>query len=137
MRTGVGSVRLHSYRPAFKKEEQKALDAIESTFRQASFSVPQEKEALARSGVNQERARQLLLVLLREGKLVKVSTELIFHHSTIDELKQILKQRQGRRFSVVDFKGWTNISRKYAIPLLEFMDRQRITRREGDLRVIL
>jgi selenocysteine-specific elongation factor len=41
------------------------------------------------------------------------------------------------RFTVPDFKEWTGVSRKYAIPLLEFLDRQRITRREGDTRVIL
>jgi selenocysteine-specific elongation factor len=130
-------VRLRSFRPAFKEDERKALDAIESTFRQAGLSVPPEKEALARSGINPERARQLLQALLREGKLVRVDMELIFHHTAIDELKRILRQHQGQRFSVVDFKGWTNISRKYAIPLLEFTDRQRMTRREGDLRVIL
>jgi selenocysteine-specific elongation factor len=45
--------------------------------------------------------------------------------------------RKGTRFGVADFKEWTSVSRKYAIPLLEFLDRERVTRREGDSRVVL
>jgi selenocysteine-specific elongation factor len=38
---------------------------------------------------------------------------------------------------VPEFKSWTNISRKYAIPLLEYLDRQHVTRRDGDARIVL
>jgi selenocysteine-specific elongation factor len=48
-----------------------------------------------------------------------------------------LAAQKGSRFSVPEFKEWTQISRKYAIPLLEYLDRQRVTRREGDARVVL
>ena len=49
----------------------------------------------------------------------------------------MLAARKAERFSVGAFKEWTGISRKYAIPLLEFLDRERITRREGDVRLVL
>jgi selenocysteine-specific elongation factor len=52
-------------------------------------------------------------------------------------LRQLLTARRGQRFSVPEFKEWTGISRKYAIPLLEFLDREKVTRREGDGRVVL
>jgi selenocysteine-specific elongation factor len=52
-------------------------------------------------------------------------------------LRRTLAERKGARFSVPEFKDWTGVSRKYAIPLLEFLDRERITRREGDSRIVL
>ena len=49
----------------------------------------------------------------------------------------MLSQHKGARFSVAEFKDWTGVSRKYAIPLLEWLDRERLTRRDGDSRVVL
>ena len=94
-------------------------------------------EVLARSGVETGRARTILQLLLREKKLVRISEDLVFHPSALDALRQLLAPRQGVRFSVPEFKDWTGISRKYAIPLLEFLDREHVTRREGDQRVVL
>jgi selenocysteine-specific elongation factor len=55
----------------------------------------------------------------------------------VDALRQTLATRKGVRFSVADFKDWTGVSRKYAIPLLEYLDREHLTRRDGDARVVL
>jgi len=52
-------------------------------------------------------------------------------------LSRLLAARRGTRFNVTAFKEWTGVSRKYAIPLLEYLDRERMTRREGNERVIL
>jgi selenocysteine-specific elongation factor len=52
-------------------------------------------------------------------------------------LRARLAARQGERLSVAQFKDLAGISRKYAIPLLEYLDRERVTRREGDQRVVL
>jgi selenocysteine-specific elongation factor len=62
---------------------------------------------------------------------------LVFHGEAIAALKVSLASRKGTRFAVGEFKDWTGVSRKYAIPLLEFLDRERVTRRDGDQRVIL
>jgi selenocysteine-specific elongation factor len=94
-------------------------------------------EVLAKSGVEPARARSLLQILLRSRKLVKIGDDLVFHYTALATLKQLLAPRQGARFSVPQFKDWTGISRKYAIPLLEYLDRERVTRREGDTRVVL
>jgi selenocysteine-specific elongation factor len=76
-------------------------------------------------------------MLLRDRRLVRVSDELVFHASAIQSLRDLLHEKKGRRFAVPEFKDWTGISRKYAIPLLEYLDRERITRRDGDARVVL
>jgi selenocysteine-specific elongation factor len=130
-------IRLASHRLALKQDEEQALSQIESLFRAAGLAVPSTPEVLAKSGVEAARARSLLQVLLRNRKLMRVGEDLVFHAAAIDSLKQMLAARKGQRFSVPEFKEWTGVSRKYAIPLLEFLDRERVTRREGDARIVL
>ena len=72
--------------------------------------------------------------MLRDRRLVRVSDELVFHASAMQSLRSLLAQKKGQRFAVPEFKDWTGVSRKFAIPLLEYLDRERITRRDGDFR---
>jgi selenocysteine-specific elongation factor len=84
-----------------------------------------------------KKARGLLEALIKNQKLARVSEDMVFHAEVIAHLRKSLAAHKGRRFSVPEFKSWTNISRKYAIPLLEYLDHQRVTRRDGDTRVVL
>lgn len=121
-------------------EEVKAKDQIEAAFSAAGLEVPSLKEVLAKLAIETRRAERLLQILLREKKLVRVSPDLIFHRQALAELKEKLwsyKKSKGERISVPGFKELTGITRKYAIPLLEYLDRERVTRRAGDERVIL
>jgi selenocysteine-specific elongation factor len=131
------TVRLASHKVALKQDEAEATGRIEAAFRAAGLAVPSMQEVLAKSGVEAGRARTLLQMLLRDRRLVRVSEELVFHTSAIQSLRDLLLQKKGRRFAVPEFKDWTGISRKYAIPLLEYLDREHITRRDGDARVVL
>jgi selenocysteine-specific elongation factor len=130
-------VRLATHRIALKVDESAATEKIERLFREAGLAVPATADVLASSGIEPARARSLLQILLRERKLLKINEELIFHATAIDALRGILEARTRTKFSVADFKTWTGISRKYAIPLLEFLDREHVTRREGDMRIVL
>ncbi len=130
-------LRMSSHRVAFREDETEASRRIEAAFEQAGLAVPPLAEVLAKSGVEAARARTLLQMLLRDRKLVKVAEGLLFHASAIDHLHATIAAHRGARFSVPEFKDWTGISRKYAIPLLEFLDRQKVTAREGDMRVVL
>jgi selenocysteine-specific elongation factor len=121
-------------------EEAKAKDQIEAAFASAGLQVPAVGEVLAKLAMEAKRAERLLQILLREKILVRVSTELIFHSKALSQLKERLatfKKSKGERISVPTFKELTGITRKYAIPLLEYLDRERVTRRAGDDRVIL
>jgi len=131
------TVRLASHKIALKQDEAEASAKIESAFRDAGLAVPALNEVLAKSGVEPARARTILQLLLRDKKLVRVSDELVFHASAIQSLRNLLGPKKGKKFAVPEFKDWTGISRKYAIPLLEFLDRERVTRRDGDSRVVL
>lgn len=125
---------------ALLPEEAAAKVEIEKEFSQAGLAVPSVKEVLAKLSVEAKRAEKLLQILLREKSLVRVSPELIFHRDALSHLKEQLatfKKAKGERISVPAFKELTGITRKYAIPLLEYLDRERVTRRAGDERVIL
>jgi len=130
-------LRLASHRLQLKADEDEAAAKIESLFRQAGLTVPPVPEVLSKSGIDPVRARSLLQLMLRDGRLVKIAADLIYHREAITNLRQILSSRKGQHFHVADFKDWTGVSRKYAIPLLEFLDRERLTRRDGDRRLIL
>ncbi len=130
-------VRLVSFRPQLQADEDEAKTKIESLFRDAGLAVPAVNEVLKSSGIDANRSRTILQTLLRQKTLIRVSTDLIFHSEAIGQLKAILSGKKGQRFGVGEFKDWTGISRKYAIPLLEYMDRERVTRREGDQRLVL
>jgi len=125
---------------ALLPEEAKAKEQIEAAFAAAGLAVPTVKEVLAKLAVESKRAEKLLQLLLREKILVRVSPELVFHRQALAQLKEQLaayKKTRGDRITVPLFKELTGITRKYAIPLLEYLDRERVTRRAGDERVIL
>jgi selenocysteine-specific elongation factor len=121
-------------------EEAKAKQQIETAFAGAGLLVPAVKEVLGKLPVEPRRAERILQMLLREKSLVRVTPELIFHRTALTKLREHLsayKKTNGERISVPGFKELTGITRKYAIPLLEYLDRERVTRRAGDERVIL
>jgi len=131
------TMRLASHKIALQQDEADASAKIEEAFRSAGLAVPSMTEVLGKSGVEPGRARNILQLMLRDKRLVRVSEELVFHSSAIQALRQMLSAKKGATFAVPEFKDWTGISRKYAIPLLEFLDRERVTRRDGDSRIVL
>jgi selenocysteine-specific elongation factor len=130
-------VRLNSHRVVLKQDEEQARNAIENSFARAGLASPPVGDVLKASGVEIARARSILQILLRESKLTRISDELVLHAGALANLREQLAPRRGERFGVAAFKDWTGVSRKYAIPLLEYLDRERVTRREGDERVLL
>jgi selenocysteine-specific elongation factor len=130
-------IRHRTHARTLNAAESQAERAIEAAFQQAGLAAPGTAEVLAKAGVEPKKAQALLQSLLRDGRLVRVSPDLVVHSTALQTLRDVLASRRGSRFGVPEFKGWTGVSRKFAIPLLEFCDRQRITRREGDLRLVL
>ena len=131
------TLRLTSHKISLKQDEEDASAKIENAFRAGGLAVPSMQEVLGKSGVETSRARSILQLLLRDKRLIRVNDELVFHCSALQSLRQLLAQKKGQKFAVPEFKDWTGVSRKYAIPLLEFLDRERITRRDGDTRIVI
>ena len=121
-------------------EETRAKEQIEKAFAAAGLAVPAVKEVLGKLPVEAKRAEKILQILLRDKSLIRVTPELIFHRDALAQLcdrLSVFKKTKGERISVPVFKELTGVTRKYAIPLLEYLDRERVTRRAGDERVIL
>ncbi len=120
--------------------EVAAKAQIEREFAAAGLAAPAVDQVLAKLAVDPRRAEKLLQLLLREKVLVRISRELVFHNEAVMQLRKRLeefKRTRGAQLPVGEFKTLAGISRKYAIPLLEYLDREHVTRREGDARVIL
>ncbi len=120
-------VALASHRVQVSDAEAKARAEIERAFRDGGFQPP---DAAAFK-------RDLVERLIKDGRLIRIGNDIVFHADVIAHIRQSLAAHKGRRFTVPEFKSWTNVSRKYAIPLLEYLDQQRVTRRDGDARVVL
>jgi len=122
-----------------KDEEAESKKIIEQAFASAGLKVPSLKEVLAGLKVDKIRAQKIVTLLLRDKVLIKISEELVFHQSALADLRQRIAalKASAPKIDVARFKDITGISRKYAIPLLEYLDRERVTRRVGDERVIL
>jgi selenocysteine-specific elongation factor len=121
-------------------EEALAKEQIERAFAAAGLTAPRLEEVLAKLPIEAARARKILQILLREKALVRITQELVFHQAAVARLREALtgyKKQHGERLPIAAFKELTGVSRKYAIPLLEYLDRERVTRRVGDERVIL
>ncbi len=130
-------VRAARHRIRMQADEQEARDRLVGAFERAGLQVPALKEFLPTLPVDAPRAQRVLAALLREGVLVRVSRELVFHGSAIGALRERLATLRGRRINIGEFKTLAGVSRKYAIPLLEHFDRQKVTLRDGDLRRVL
>jgi selenocysteine-specific elongation factor len=132
-------VRLPGRGVVMKDEEAESKKKIESAFMTAGLNVPALHEVIAGLKIDKVRAQKIVTLLLRDKVLIKISDELVFHRSALEELRRLIAEYKlkSATIDVGKFKGITGVSRKYAIPLLEFLDRERVTKRLGDTRQIL
>ena len=132
-------VRLAGRSVVMKDEEAEAKQTIEQAFASAGLKVPLLKDVLAGVKVDRARAQKIVTLLLRDKVLVKISEDLVFHHTALEQLKRDVAARKAKspKIDVGAFKEMIGLTRKYAVPLLEWLDRERVTRRVGDERIIL
>jgi len=132
-------VRLAGRGVAMKDEEAESKKIIEDAFAAAGLKVPALREVMAGLKVDKARAQKIVTLLLRDKTLIKISEELVFHRGALEELRRQMAAYRAKssKIDVAQFKEMTGVSRKYAIPLLEYLDRERVTKRVGDGREIL
>jgi len=117
---------------------QPQVAAVAEIYRRAALNPPALAEILSKLRLNERDARACLTLLLRDRTLVKIAAADVFMHRTaVEELEATIRGLKNQTLDVARLKQITGLSRKYAIPLLEHLDRQRITRRQGDTRIVL
>jgi len=139
VRLAPDTVALARHEVRLSAEETAARDALVAAAREAGLAGV-EVEALARrSGREPRLLERMAGVLVREGGLVRVGHGILVHPEALAALKQDVRRRwpPGSKLDVPAFKELTGLSRKHVIPLLEYLDRERVTRRSGNERLVL
>jgi selenocysteine-specific elongation factor len=129
-------VRLSAHKVTLAQDQEDLSRRLEELYRRGHLSPPTFKEATEAARISPEKVKQMLQVLVNQGRLVKVKEDLYFHQAAIQQLKAALINflKQNREITVVQFKDLTQTSRKFSIPLLEYFDSIRTTVRVGEAR---
>ncbi len=138
-------LRLSQHSVGLSEQDAELSKLIEQVYLAAGVEAPATDEAMTKAGVaaaQRAQARKLLQLLVDGRKLVRIQGEMFMHAHVVEDLKTKLRNYAAqhepeRLIDVAAFKDLAGVSRKYAIPLLEFFDREQVTRRAGDKRLIL
>ena len=124
--------------PAVSAPQSRQLAVIAQAYEAAGLAAPLVSELAQRLRVSETEIRRFITLLQREKTIVRMgSDDLFIHAQAIETLISRMAPLRGTLIDVGRFKELTGLSRKYAIPLLEFLDRGRITRKQGDQRLVL
>jgi selenocysteine-specific elongation factor len=118
--------------------ETERLATIAQAYEEAGLAAPSVVEIAQRLHLKEAEMRRLVTLLQRNKTIVRMGSDNLFIHSTaLNQLAARLSKLRGSLMDVACFKQLTGLSRKYAIPILEYLDRQRVTRIQGDRRLVL
>ena len=139
--SGRERLAVRGHQVSLTPEEQRVHDDLERTYRKAGLTPPDLAGAAAAIGASAAAAERMAALLARSRTLVRLDT-MYFHAAALETLKaevRALKSGTGAqaRVDVASFKARYGITRKFAIPLLEYLDRERVTRRVGEARIVL
>lgn len=138
-------VRAAAHNLELSGDEKILRERLSEIYKSAKLEVPKLEDALTDAIKNTKsdkiNARKIFQILLNSGEIIKISDEFYFTRSEIEsliaKLRKFAENSADRLVDVAAFKDIAGISRKYAIPLLEYFDRERVTRRAGDKRLVL
>ena len=131
-------VRLASHQVRLDAYQQALLERLEAEFRQAGVAPPSLEEVFAKLQMSRPEDQALVQVLLDERRLVRIKEGLYFQAQPLQaaEARVVAFLREHGAITPQDVKDLLGISRKYAIPLMEYLDAQRMTVRQGDKRIL-
>jgi selenocysteine-specific elongation factor len=132
------TVRLATHRVALKQEERDLRQKMVLLYSQGKLQPPLVKEVALELKISEKELKPVLQLLTKDGTLVKVKEELYFHHQALEELegKTINYLKQNKEMSPTQFKEISQVTRKFAIPLMEYFDAKKLTMRIGDKRIL-
>ena len=138
VRSERDKVRLASHEVRLSAEQQRVVDEVEAEFLRAEAAPPNPEEALGRAGVDGDDEHELFQILVEGKRLVRIKESLFFHARALEMIQEklVVLLRERKDIGPGDIKDLLGISRKYAIPLLEYFDGRRVTIRVGERRVL-
>jgi len=126
---------------ALSPDETRLRTALERQLLEAALRPPDLARLTELAAAPRGAVEQMLQLLVRQKIVVRLDG-LPFHRAVLEQLKGEIRAQKTESssdvaISVATFKDRYGLSRKHAIPLLEYLDRERVTRRVGDIRVLL
>ena len=116
--------------------DQQLGDRISAAFQKAGWAGPNAAELGASLGQSVERIEKLMRLLAERAVLVRLDPHLFIHRDALESAKQVALRLFGQKpsFSTMDFRDALGVSRKYAVPLVDYLDKIRFTVRSGNNR---
>lgn len=135
---GEGLIRILGFRVELTGEDRELASRLEKALKEAKYRPPTIKGLAELVDLPVDKTVQLMHILKGQGKAQEVSRDLWFHAETLTVMEDEIEKffQDNSTMGVNDFKSLTNTTRKHAIPLLEYLDQRRVTRREGDRRIL-
>jgi selenocysteine-specific elongation factor len=132
------TIRLSSHIISLKEEEKDLRKKMVLLYARGKLQPPLVKEVALELAVSESELKPVLQLLTMEGTLVKVKEDLYFHRQAVQELEEKLVRflQQHKEMAPTQFKEISQVSRKFAIPLMEHFDAKKLTLRIGDKRVL-
>ncbi len=132
-------VRLASFRASLSQVDESVKTSILGVLEKESFQPPLKEELSQTFKLDAKRLTDILNLLAKEGSLVRISDSMYIPSSTYQSMIGKLKDFFSKKpdMTVAEFRDVLNTSRKYALPLLEYLDSHKITLRVGDVRKLL
>ena len=134
-----GMASLFKFKVKVDEEAARMTEAMETIYRQAGYAPPTTDEVLGQMGKDQKKAQQVHAALVGSGTLVRMDAQMCFHREAYDEaVRQIVEQcRAQGQITLAEVRDLLGTSRKYAMAILDTLDREKVTKKVGDVRVLV
>jgi selenocysteine-specific elongation factor len=130
-------IRTAEHKIRLSAQQQTMTERIEEILGSAEFQTPRAEDIAGQLAIPSNDMRELLAIMVNTGRVIRVGGDLLFLDEQISRAKEILEShfQEKPEISVGEVSRLLNSSRKYVVPLLEYLDREGFTERHGDVRV--
>ncbi|MFQ5842729.1 MAG: selenocysteine-specific translation elongation factor [Thermodesulfobacteriota bacterium] len=131
-------LRLSVHRLSLREDQKRLKDRVEGLFARGGLRSPSLKKLASELSTDESEVRTVVHLLIEEGAVIKAKEDIYFHSDSVEKLRGKLVQflRAHHEITTAQFKEMTRVSRKYAIPLIEYFDNRKVTIRVGEKRVL-
>ncbi len=127
------------FKPKLSANLRKLKDKLVAAYQAARFQPPEPSSFAGQAGGNAANLKDLFDVCVAEGYLISISEDIYLHVEAEAEMRRLVREKlaQGKGLTVAEIRDMLGTTRKFAVPLCEYLDRVGVTRREGDLRMLV
>jgi selenocysteine-specific elongation factor len=126
------------FKPKLSSNQRKLKDKMVAVYKEARFQPPEPDSFAGQAGGNAASLKDLFDVCIAEGYLTHIDQEIYLHTDAVAEMRGIISQKLaiGQGLTVAEIRDLLGTTRKFAVPLCEYLDKIGVTQRQGDLRLL-